>query len=57
MLNGVLKKAGGFRTSTIFDKNVQLLAYADDIGIGLSKIQVIAAYSFIQKDSAQVALP
>ena len=53
----VLRKVGVHRSATIFNKSVQLLAYADDINIiGRCKHAVTADFSTIQKESEKVDL-
>ena len=51
-MESVLQKAGVHRSGTIFQKSVQLLAYADDIAIiRRIKRDVTAAFSAIEQES------
>ena len=53
----VLRKAGVYRSDTIFQKSVQLLAYADDIDIkGRTKRDVTAAFGAIERESTKIGL-
>ena len=53
----VLRKTGVHRSGTIFNKNVQLHAVADDIDIiERFKRDVTATFSVIQKESEKVGL-
>ena len=53
----VLRKAGVHRSGTIFQKSIQLLAYADDIGIiRRTKRDVTAAFSAIERESTKMGL-
>ena len=52
-----LRKAGVHRNGTIFQKSVQLLAYADDIDIiGRTKRDVAAAFCAIEQESTKMGL-
>ena len=52
VMDSILRKAGVHRSGTIFQKSVQLLAYADDIDIiGRTKRDVTAAFSAIERES------
>ena len=56
-MQSVFQKAGGHRNGTIFQKSVQLLAYADDIDIkGRTKQDVTAAFSAIERESTKMGL-
>ena len=56
-MESVLRKAGVYRNGTIFRKNVQLLAYADDIDtIGRTKRDVTAPFSAIERKSTKMGL-
>ena len=51
VMESVLWKAGVHRSGTIFQRSVQLLAYANDIEfIGRTKRDVTAAFSAIERD-------
>ena len=51
----VLRKAGVHRCGTIFQKSVQLLAYANDIDIiGRTKRNVTAAFGAIERESTKM---
>ena len=57
VMESVLQKAGVHRSVTIFQKSVQLLAYADDIDIiGRTKRDVTAAFSAIERESTKMGL-
>ena len=57
VIESVLRKAGVYRNGTIFQKSVQLLAYADDIDIiGRTKRDVTAAFSAIERESTKMGL-
>ena len=56
-MESVLRKTGVHRNGTIFQKNVQLIAYADDIDIiGRTKRDVTAAFSAIEPESTNLGL-
>ena len=53
----VLRKVGLHRSGTIFQKSVQLLAYADDIDIiGRTKRDVTAVFGAIERQSTKMGL-
>ena len=53
----VLRKAGVHRNDTIFQKSVQLLAYADDTDIiGRTKRDITAALSAIEREFTKMGL-
>ena len=55
--HGVLRKAGVHRNGTIFQKSVQLLAYADDNDIiGRTKRALTDAFSAIERESTKMGL-
>ena len=55
-MESVLRKAGIHRSGTIFQKSVQLLAYADDIDIiGRTKRDVTGAFGAIELESTKMA--
>ena len=56
-IENVLSKAGLHCNGTIFQKSVQLLAYADDIDIiGLTKRDVTAAFRAFEQESTKMGL-
>ena len=56
-MESVLRKAVVHRSGTIFQKSVQLLAYADDIDIiGRTKRDVTAAFGAIERESTKMGL-
>ena len=56
-MESVLRKAEAHRSGTIFQKSVQLVAYADDIDIiGRTKRNVTAAFSAIERESTKIGL-
>ena len=56
-MESVLRKVGVHRSGTIFQKSVQLLAYAHDIDIiGRTKRDVTATYGAIERDSTKISL-
>ena len=57
LMESVLRNAGVHRHGTIFQQNVQLLAYANDIdNIGRSKRDATAAFSAIDRESTKMGL-
>ena len=57
VLKSVLWKAEAHRNVIIFQKSVQLLAYADDNDIiGCTKQDVTAAFSAIEQESTKMGL-
>ena len=57
-MESVLRNAGVHHNGTIFQKRVQLLAYADNIDIiGHTKWNVTAAFSAIERESTMMGLP
>ena len=57
VMESVLRKAGGHRNGTIFQKSIQLLEYADDIYIIVhTKRDDTAAFSSIKRESMKTGL-
>ena len=55
-MESVLQKAGLHRNGTIFQKNLQLLAYADVDVLGHTKRDVTATFSAIERESTKIGL-
>ena len=57
VMESALRKTGEHRSGSIFQKSVQLLAYADDIDIiGCTKRDVTATFSAIGRESTKMEL-